>query len=99
MVIELFFRYTGRYSAHGCVSFSTRVNTTVLHYSLFEKSQSLHILAYADEDSIEIYNPDESEPLFTIAVDEAKDIEWSPDGTQIAAISRDGELLIWDVPL
>lgn len=49
MVIELFFRYTGRYSAHGCVSFSTRVNTTVLHYSLFEKSQSLQLNNVARE--------------------------------------------------
>lgn len=58
---------------------------------------SQYILAYADEDSIEIYNPDEPKPLFTIAVNEAKDIEWSPDGTQIASISRDGALAMWDV--
>jgi hypothetical protein len=41
MVIELVFRYTGGNSAHGCVSFLRMVNTTVMHYFSFEKSQPL----------------------------------------------------------
>jgi WD40 repeat protein len=58
-----------------------------------------YILAYASEDAIEIYDPSQEGALLTIAVDEAKDIEWSPDGTQIASVSRDGTLAIWDVSL
>jgi WD40 repeat protein len=55
------------------------------------------LLAIATTDAIEIYDPAIDDALITIPVEEARDIEWSPDGTQIAGISSAGVLKIWDV--
>ncbi len=60
---------------------------------------SKFILAMSTQDTIEIYDPDIDDPLFTIAVNEARDIIWSPDGTRIAALSSDGTIEIWDISL
>ncbi|MBC7814070.1 MAG: WD40 repeat domain-containing protein [Burkholderiales bacterium] len=56
------------------------------------------LLAIANVNTVEIYDPNVENALFTIAVDEARDIEWSPDGTQIASVSSNGVLELWDVP-
>jgi WD40 repeat protein len=55
------------------------------------------ILAIATTDAIEVYNPSDKKLLFRVAVNEAKDIEWSPDGKQIASVSGDGTIKIWDI--
>ncbi len=59
---------------------------------------SKYILAIATTDAIEVYDPSEKEPFFKVAVNEARDIEWSPDGMQIAGVTSDNTIKIWDVP-
>jgi WD40 repeat protein len=57
------------------------------------------VLAIAGENTIKVYNPAKEIPLFAITIGKVKDIEWSPDGMQLAIASSQGTIKIRNVAL